>query len=105
MAFDGKEGAQISLAEGAAMTLAYRNSAGASGAKAHFMGKSILVSILSQTGCVGIRSYYGIDTDGNKQLVFVGVNASGNDMTSGIVADRSTPCPTTCDSNNSSLAG
>ena len=105
MAFDGKEGEQITLTEGAAMTAAYRNSDGAWGARAHYIGKNIINSILAQTGCVGIRMYYGIDTNGDKQPVFVGVNASGNDMTSGIIADRTLPCPTACDTNNSSLAG
>jgi hypothetical protein len=105
MAFDGKEGEQISLSEGAAMTANYRNSDGASGAKAHFIGKDILNSILSQTGCMGIRVYYGIDDSGNKELVFVGANAQQNDMTSGIIAERIKPCPPYCDENNSQLAG
>lgn len=105
MAFDGKEGEQISLAEGAAMTANYRNSDGAFGAKAHFIGKDIINNILAQAGCVGIRVYYGLDSNGNKELVFVGVTADQNDMTSGIVAERIKPCPPYCDDNGSQLAG
>lgn len=105
MAFDGKEGEQITLAEGAAMTANYRNSDAAFGATAHFMGKDIINNILGQAACVGIRVYYGLDDQGNKQLVFVGVTANQNDMTSGIVADRNKPCPPFCDGSGSPLAG
>lgn len=105
MAFNGKEGEQISLAEGAAMTANYRNSDTAYGAQAHFIGKNILSTMLAQTGCMGIRVYYGIDDTGNKQLVFVGADANGNDMTTGILADRTLPCPTHCDNNGSPLKG
>ncbi len=105
MAFDGKEGEVITLAEGAAMTANYRNSEGASGAKAHFIGKNIINAILGQTGCVGFRVYYGLDDSGNKELVFVGVSADENDMTSGIVAERVKPCPPWCDGDDSPLAG
>lgn len=95
MAFDGTEGGQIPLAEGAAMTAAYRNS-NPNQRKAHFFGKDILNEILDQTGCVGIRMYYGINSSGEKELVLVGVDANENDMLN-LVADISFPCPNTCD--------
>ncbi len=103
MAFNGKEGEQITLAEGAAMTANYRNSPQAYGARAQYIGKAIIGSILQQTGCVGLRMYYAQDEDGAKQLVIVGVNAEGNDMTSGIIADRTLGCPTYCDNSGSPL--
>lgn len=103
MAFDGKEGEQISLAEAAALTANYRNGDHAYGYRAQYIGKNIISNILGQTGCVGIRAYYAEDTDGNKQLVFVGVNAEGNDMTTGIIGDRTVGCPTNCDTNGSPL--
>lgn len=71
--------------------------------KAHYYGSTILQDIIDQDGAVGIRIYYAIDNLGVKQLVLVGVDSSGNDMTSGIVADRGAPCPTYCDSGNSPL--
>lgn len=98
MAFNGKEGGQITLAVGAAMTAAYR-AANPNQTKAHFFGKDILNSILGQTGCMGIRMYYGIDTDGVKQLVIVGVDADGHDLTN-LVGDLSTRCPTVCDADS-----
>lgn len=104
MAFNGKEGEQITLEEAIALTTSYRNSSHAYGAQAQYIGKSIIMAILNQTGCVGLRAYYAQDADGNKQLVFVGVNGSENDMTSGILADRSKPCPPFC-GNDSPLQG
>jgi hypothetical protein len=99
MAFNGSEGEAISLNEAATMTSAYR-SANPNATRGHFAGSSILNNILTQSGCVGIRTYYGIDSSGQKQLVMVGVDASGNDMTSGIIADRLIACPQLCSTSN-----
>lgn len=98
MAFNGKEGDLITLKEGADMTAAYRE-ANPGATKGHFFGKDVLLEILNQTDCMGIRIYYGQDEDGVKQLVIVGANASENDILDKI-ADRSAPCPTQCGSGN-----
>lgn len=98
MAFDGSEGGSITLEQGAAMTKNYRK-ANPDAIKAHFFGKDILNDILNQSGCTGIRMYYGIDDAGAKQLVLVGVDANENDMTE-LVADLSFICPNVCDSNS-----
>lgn len=95
MAFNGTEGGQISLEAGAAMTAAHRK-LNPNETRAHFFGKDILNDLLGQTGCVGIRMYYGIDSDGMRQLVLVGVDAEGKDKTE-LVADMSIRCPTQCD--------
>lgn len=100
--FTGSEGEEITLAEGAEWTANYR-AANPTAIKAHFFGSTILNDILSQEDCVGLRMYYAIDGDGGKELVIVGVDANGNDQTTGIVADRSRPCPDYCDSGNSPL--
>ena len=99
MAFDGTEGSSITLTDGAALTAAHRT-ANPNDRLGHFMGKDILNSILAQSGCMGIRVYNGLDTRGNRELVFVGVDANENDMVSGIVADHSVPCPTFCSTPN-----
>jgi len=95
MAFNGTEGGAISLEVGAAMTAAYRK-VNPNDTRAHFFGKDILNDLLGQSGCMGIRMYYGIDTDGIKQLVLVGVDADGKDKTE-LVVDLSYRCPTLCD--------
>lgn len=98
MAFDGTEGAKITLAEGAALTKEYR-SRNTSAIKARFFGKDILRQLIDQEGCMGIRMYYGQDEDGNSQLVLVGADSDENDMLD-LVADASVPCPNYCSSPN-----
>ncbi|MFT5820885.1 MAG: hypothetical protein ACI8ZM_002133 [Crocinitomix sp.] len=100
MAFDGTEGSQITLAEAAAMTLNHRM-ASPNDRLGNFMGKDIINDILAQSGCVGIRTYHGLDTSGNREIILVGVDANQNDMISGVIADRSFPCPSACSIANS----
>jgi hypothetical protein len=100
--FTGDEGEEISLVTAAQWTANYR-AANPEAVKAYFYGSSILQSILDQEYAVGIRFYYAIDDLDVPQLVLVGVDADGNDLTEGIVADRGCPCPTYCDSGSSPL--
>lgn len=44
------------------------------------LGRNIMEKILAQPGCVGMRFYYGINDEGQKTLVYVGVGADGNDL-------------------------
>lgn len=104
MSYTGNEGEEITLTEAAAMTAAYR-SANPNAVKGHYFGEVLLKNICNQTGCVGIRFYYGIDTNGAKQLVAVGVDANGDDMTSGKIGDRSLPCPDSCSRSNALNSG
>jgi len=90
--------------EAAAWTQNYRN-ANPEGIKAHFFGRKILEDILKQGNCVGIRMYYALDASGVQQLVIVGADANENDLHTGIVAERSKPCPTSCDNSLSPLNG
>lgn len=98
MAFDGTEGAQITLAEGAALTKEHRLR-NPSSIKGRFFGKEILQQILDQSGCMGIRIYFGQDEDGNRQLVLTGADSDENDLLD-LVADASVPCPNYCSSAN-----
>ena len=98
MAFNGTEGGEITLAAGAALTAEYRR-LNPDERKGHFFGKDILNEILEQEGCMGIRMYYGVDVNGDKELVIVGANAAENDMTE-LVGDLSAPCPNACGKAN-----
>jgi hypothetical protein len=98
MAFNGREGGQITLEQGADLTGKYRDE-NPNQRIAHFFGKDILEEILAQSGCEGIRMYYGIDENGNKELVLVGADSKENDMTE-FVVDLSNPCPPTCSKPN-----
>lgn len=94
--FTGDEGETVTLDEAKSFTANYRN-ANSGAIKAHTVGKNKLNSILNQTGCVGVKMYYGLDEDEAKCLVLVGVKEDGTDMTSGVIVERNPPCPPYCD--------
>lgn len=98
MTFNGTEGAAISLSVASAMTARYRQN-NPNQIKAHFFGKEILAEILSQHNCVGIRMYYGINENGDRELVLVGVDQGQNDILD-LVVDLSAPCPKACSTAN-----
>jgi len=98
MPFNGQEGEEITLQEAAALTASYR-AQNPDSTKCHFMGKEIINAILAQTGCVGIRTYYGLNTDGTREIILVGVDVNGDDMTN-LIADRAIPCPNVCSRKN-----
>lgn len=59
--------------------------------------RGVLDSILAQKGCVALRMYYAQKDDASFTLVCVGVNAAGDDMADGIIAEDLWPCPPYCD--------
>lgn len=98
MAFDGTEGKEITLSEGAALTATYRD-INPNETKGHFIGKDLLNRMLGQTDCMGIRIYHGIDSNGDRQLVIVGADSNEDDIL-GIVADQLVGCPQKCGTAN-----
>lgn len=100
MSITGTEDHSITLSEAAALTANYRASIAVGDTIAHMMGKQAIVDILAQTDCVGLRVYYGLTDDGEKQLVFCGVDEDGNDLYEGLLAERSFLCPTACSASN-----
>jgi hypothetical protein len=48
--------------------------------RGYHLGRNIIDQILAQPGCVGMRFYYGLNEDGKKTLVYVGLDADGNDI-------------------------
>jgi hypothetical protein len=74
-------------------------------AMAHFMGKEIIEKILAQPGCVGIRTFHGLNEFGVSQVILVGVDQNGKNILNyqiqdqkytGIVADGAKICPPYC---------
>ena len=73
----------------------------------YIIGKEILNQILAQPGCAGIQFYNAINEQGQKTLVYVGLDQNGKQLVNytvvtadaqiqkekGIVADRSIPSP------------
>lgn len=56
--------------------------------------------ILAQPGCKALKIYHGRDEKGKPNLVLVGVDTAGNDMTSASIMERGSDCPPNCGSNN-----
>lgn len=90
---------RISLPDAAAMTKRFREQAGPKAEKAGMFPRECFEEILRQEGCAGIRIYYGREARGEKNLIMVGVDANGDDMTGGTLMELSFPCPPVCTSN------
>ena len=100
MALPPKKDHRISLADAAALTKGHRAAAAANEAKAHYFSRDAFDAMLAQPGCAGIRIYHGRGTDGAKQMVLVGVDGQGADMTSGAIMEQGLPCPPWCDTQS-----
>ena len=94
MAFDGSEGTSIDPNIAGTWTRDFRENS-ASGNNAHFFGREILELLLAEEGAMGIRFYYGLDENGDRQLLAVAADAEQNDLleNENIVADDSSCCP------------
>jgi hypothetical protein len=93
----------ISLSEAATMTHAYQNAPQFQGLTiACMMDNMSYQQVISQPECVSLRTYFALDEQNNLTIVVVGVDQFGNDMTNGIILERSTRCLIHC-SNNSPL--
>jgi hypothetical protein len=93
----------ITLVNAAAKTSAFRSSY-PNRVKAIVVSQNDLSPILGQTGCVGVRFYFSLEdtSDSNSlNLVAVGIDNNGNDMTSGIMKNSGNPCPPYCSQTNS----
>ena len=101
MNFTGNENHEISLNEAAEMTQRFRDNLPViDNTIAEYFGKSALEDLLSQQDCIGIRVYYGIDSDMKKRLVIVGVNDEGNDLYNGNLMEVGGICPPNCSASN-----
>ncbi len=58
--------------------------------------KTQMLELLNQKGCAGIRIYLARDAKGDSTYVAVGVDASGEDMTSGTILEETWICPPYC---------
>lgn len=112
MSFNGSEGTFITLSEGSTQTQKYRTDylSGKAERKAIFFGKDKLEDLLAQTGCEGLRFYFGAEeVSGSGEswteltLVVVGADSNENDQlgSNDKILDVGVPCPTNCPSTNS----
>lgn len=98
----GHEDHHITLHDAARLTRNYRTSVQdeKSATLGEFFSRDALVAALDQKNCIGLRIYYGKRDDGMPVLVFVGVDAAGNDMTDGFVGEYGYLCPPICGAEN-----
>lgn len=93
----------ISLALASAHTRRHRDALGGplrEGDHAGAFHADQVLSILQQKGCVALRIYQGRNEKGHPAPVLVGVDANGNDLTSGVVLEQAFPCPPWCSDTN-----
>lgn len=89
--FTGFEDHTITLAEAGTLTRNYRMASGGGAVKGRFFSRTAIEQLLMQEDTVGIRYYYGEDTEGKPQMVLVGVDAFGQDLTEGFVFGHALP--------------
>jgi hypothetical protein len=96
---------RVPLDAAARYTAAYRRGRPQDPAHAFRFDRAAYDAILAQAGCVGVRTYLGRHDDGSLTAVLVGVDAEGNDMTSGALMQEPDICPPDCPTAASPLNG
>ena len=97
----------LSLALAATYTRRHRGAASGplkDGDHSHAFHADQVLKLLQQKGCVALRIYQGVDDQGHRAPVLVGVDDAGKDLTSGILLEMGFPCPPWCD-ETSALRG
>ncbi|MBE0642854.1 MAG: hypothetical protein IH600_02120 [Bacteroidetes bacterium] len=89
--FTGFEDHTITLKEAGSLTRNYRKDAGTGAVKGRYFSRAAIEQLLLQEDVVGIRYYYGKDTDGHPQMVMVAVDPYGQDLTEGFVFGHALP--------------
>lgn len=101
MTNDRNTGEVISLDQAIEFTHSYQEQ-NPNAIKAFFVGSDKVNSILEQENCMGIRMYNGYDVETqSNNLVLVGVDENGEDMTNGVIVEHLNPCPPDCPKNSS----
>lgn len=96
MATDRNTGEVITLAEAIDFTHSFQ-SRNPDELKSFFVGINKLNLILEQEDCIGIRIYNGYNTNTEKNnLVLVGVDEEGEDITNGVILEHLVICPPKC---------
>jgi hypothetical protein len=95
----------ITLSEAETMTHAYQQASQFQGLTvACRIDNKAYQEVMTQPGCVGIRTYFALNAQGDLTIVAVGVDESGNDITNGVLLNRAYDCPSECAPNSPLLA-
>ena len=90
----------VTITAAADSTKRYRDQTGPSASRAGLFHRAAVDAVLAQPGCVAVRLYYGRGAAGEPELVLVGVDGSGDDLTGGAIMDIMYPCPPFCSLTN-----
>ena len=100
MSINNNTGEVITLDEAIDFTHTYQNN-NPDEIKSFFAGINKINRILGQDDCIGIRFYNGEDpVTGKNNLVLVGVDKNGEDITQGVILERLLTCPFHCPKNS-----
>ncbi len=91
MMFSGNENHRITLADVNVLTQNFRENYAHSGILGGYINTTALQEIVAQKDAVGVRYYYAIDESDTPVLIFVGANASGQDLLDGRLAVSAAP--------------
>lgn len=105
MAFPPERNHKVSLEAAAALTKGFRDVAPAGAPRASLFPREVFERLLAQPQCAGIRIYYGRNDRREHELLLVGVNEVGDDMTTGELFDFGIPCPPYCGGDNTLNGG
>jgi hypothetical protein len=72
-------GGEISHELGQDLIKAYETAC-PNGPAGFMLGRNILEKILAQPGCVGIRFHHAVNAEGHRTVVYIGMDANGNDI-------------------------
>jgi hypothetical protein len=111
--YDGSEGDPLDIVTARSWVANFKGVSAKSESeeiRAHYFGREIIETLLNESDCAGIRIYYALDENGQKKLLIVGVDSTGEDLLpaeggktedddENIIADFSFPCPNTCPNN------
>ena len=100
MPIDNNTGTVITVEEAIDYTHAFQAN-NPDAIKSFFAGINKINRILGQDDCIGIRFYNGTNSEtGANNLVLVGVDKNGEDITTGVILEELVTCPTHCPKNS-----
>ena len=94
--FKGNEPHEVSAEQGKGYIRAWRGQNQAARVRAHFFGRDVLVKMLAEPNVVGLRFHHARGAKGDETLVITGVDADGDDLWQGTIAQQAMPCPPYC---------
>ena len=94
--FTGKEPHEIDADTARAYIRGWRARAAPGHTRGGFFSRDILVKMLAQPECAGLRIYHARHEKGHDTFVVVAAAADGRDLWTGTVAENMLPCPPHC---------